>query len=168
MFRFTRSERAHRRATEAVRRLPYWDSARGPMPDGTLRQAAGARLIAAPNQQVLIPVALRYGRADPLAVHIDFPSLVSPDGKDMTWSFARELLAQGLYKPAGIGDVYIWPCGPAYTIMEFRGNEGRAVAKFDTPVLRRFLLRSYALVERGGEEVQPALVERLAALLGEA
>ncbi|WP_369228676.1 SsgA family sporulation/cell division regulator (plasmid) [Streptomyces sp. R39] len=113
-------------------------------------------------------MALRYGRADPLAVHIDFPSLVSPDGEDMTWSFARELLAQGLYEPAGIGDVYIWPCGPAYTITEFRNHEGRAVAKFDTPVLRRFLLRSYALVERGGEEVEPALVERLTALLDEA
>lgn len=168
MFRFTRNERAQRRAMESVRRLHYWDSALSPMADGTLRQAAGARLIAAPDQQILIPVALRYGRADPLAVHIDFPSLVSPDGEDMTWSFARELLAQGLYEPVGIGDVYIWPCGPAYTIMEFRSHEGRAMAKFSTPVLRRFLLRSYTLVERGREEVEPALVERLADLLGEA
>lgn len=168
MFRFTRHERAHRRAPEAGRRLPGWGFAGSPVTDGMLRQAAGARLIAAPNQQVLIPVALRYGRTDPLAVHIDFPSLVSPDDRDMTWTFARELLAQGLYQPAGIGDVYIWPCGPAYTIMEFRGAEGRAVAKFDTSVLRRFLLRSYALVDRGSEDVEPALDRGLAALLGEA
>ncbi|MGW3953669.1 SsgA family sporulation/cell division regulator [Streptomyces sp. NPDC004752] len=160
-----RKERAHRRATEAGRRLLSPDLTRQPMTDGMLRQAAAARLIGATDQQILIPVALRYCRADPLAVHIDFPSLVSPDGEDMTWSFARELLTEGLHHPAGIGDVYIWPCAPAHTIIEFRGLDGRAVAKFDTSVLRRFLLRSYTVVDRGGEDVEPALEERLAALL---
>ncbi|MDX3763405.1 SsgA family sporulation/cell division regulator [Streptomyces sp. AK02-04a] len=132
---------------------------------GTIRQAVRTRLIVAPNQQISIPVTLRYSSDDPLAVHIEFPAIVSPDAQDMTWCFARDLMAGGICRPSGLGDVRIWPGGRAYTIMEFSSSEGRVVAKFDTPVLIRFLLRSYALVDHGREDVGPAIEEGLAALL---
>ncbi|WP_354671280.1 SsgA family sporulation/cell division regulator [Streptomyces sp. S.PB5] len=132
-----------------------------------VKQAARARLAAILNQQISIPVTLRYDSADPLAVHIDFPGLVSRDGKEMTWSFARELLANGLRHPTGMGDVHIWPSGRAHTVMEFQTPEGRASATFDTPALHRFLLRSYRVVEQGTEVLGPALERHLTALLDE-
>lgn len=132
-----------------------------------IRQAARTRLTAELNQQISIPVSLRYSSADPLAVHIDFPALVSNDGKEMTWTFARWLLENGLHRPSGIGDVRVWPCVRTHTMVEFRSPEGKAVARFDTPVIQRFLLRSYAVVGLDSEDVGPAIEESLAALLDE-
>lgn len=162
-----RKEWLPRRATKETRLgLGSNPEVRGrPATGVTISLAARARLAATVNQQISIPVTLRYSRTDPLAVHIDFPAVVSLDGQDMTWSFARELLASGLRRPSGIGDVRIWPSGHAYTVIEFRTPEGKAAAKFDTPVLDRFLSRSCALVDRGRENLGPALEASLAALL---
>lgn len=165
MFKFLHIVRLRR----AARRKRQYSA---PGPEGqrsgasdTISQATRARLTAALNEQISVPVTLRYSSADPLAVHVDFPALVSSDGQDMTWTFDRELLANGLCRRSGLGDVRIRPFGRACTIMEFRSSEGRAVSKFDTPALIRFLLRSYALVERGREDMGPAIEEGLAALL---
>ncbi|MFD8395516.1 SsgA family sporulation/cell division regulator [Streptomyces sp. NPDC059680] len=166
MFKFMRWL-PHRAAKAAQ---PFFGTDREGQPPNTdvvIRQAARTRLTAEPNQQISIPVSLHYSSADPLAVHIDFPALVSSDGKEMTWSFARDLLENGLHRPSGIGDVHVWPYAHTHTMMEFRTPEGKAVAKFDTPVIQRFLLRSYVVVGRGSEDVGQALDRGLAALLDE-
>ncbi|WP_308184827.1 SsgA family sporulation/cell division regulator [Streptomyces sp. MNU76] len=99
-------------------------------------------------------------------MHIDFPSGSSADGADVTWAFARTLLAEGLTGPAGIGDVHLWPCGPAHTVVELHSPHGMAMIRFDTSSLRRFLHRSYAVVALGGEDLEPALDDGLTSLLG--
>ncbi|MCL7425616.1 SsgA family sporulation/cell division regulator [Streptomyces sp. NPDC057806] len=134
--------------------------------DVTLEQPVRARLITADEEVVPAPATLRYRSTDPLAVHIDFPSEVSLDGEGVTWTFARSLLAEGLHGPAGAGDVHIWPCGPARTVLEFHSPYGLALLQFDSAALRRFLARSCAVVAVGQEDIGSAVDEGLSALFG--
>jgi hypothetical protein len=127
--------------------------------DVTLEQPARARLIIARGRELPVPALFRYTAADPLAVHLDFPPEVSLDGEEVTWTFARALLEEGLAGPAGSGDVHIWPCGRARTVLEFHSPYGLALLRFDTSALRRFLLRTYAVVGAGQEDLA-AVVER--------
>ncbi|MER6955515.1 MULTISPECIES: SsgA family sporulation/cell division regulator [unclassified Streptomyces] len=134
--------------------------------DITLEQPVRASLITADDQELPVPATLRYAATDPFAVHVDFPSEVSLAGEAVTWTFARALLEQGVSGPAGSGDVHIWPCGPDRTVMEFHSPLGMALLQFDSCALRRFLLRSYAVVAAGREDVGAAVDQGLQALLG--
>jgi hypothetical protein len=134
--------------------------------DITLEQPVRARLITAEDQELPVPATLRYDSTDPFAVHVDFPPEVSLAGEAVTWTFGRALLEQGVSGPAGSGDAHIWPCGRARTVMEFHSPLGLALLQFDTGALRRFLLRSYAVVAAGQEDVDAAVDQGLQALLG--
>ncbi|MEU5275515.1 SsgA family sporulation/cell division regulator [Streptomyces asoensis] len=134
--------------------------------DVTLEQPVRARLITSEDQELPVPATLRYDSADPFAVHVDFPPEVSLAGESVTWTFGRALLEQGVDGPAGTGDVHIWPCGPVRTVVEFHSPLGLALLQFDTGALRRFLLRSYAVVAAGREDVGAAVDRGLEALLG--
>jgi hypothetical protein len=134
--------------------------------DTTFQQPAPARLITAENQELPIPATLRYGSIDPLAVCVDFPPEVSLDGQGVTWTFARALLEEGLSGPAGAGDVHIWPCGRDTTVVEFHSPYGLALLQFPTPALRGFLLRTYAVVGAGQEDLDQAVERGLGELFG--
>jgi hypothetical protein len=134
--------------------------------DITLEQPASARLITGEDQELPVPGTLRYNSADPLAVCIDFPPEVSLDGEGVTWAFGRALLAEGLDGPAGSGDVHIWPCGGDRTVLEFHSPYGLALLQFETPALRRFLLRTYAMVGAGQEDLGAAVDLGLSSLFG--
>ncbi|OQR65333.1 SsgA family sporulation/cell division regulator [Streptomyces maremycinicus] len=134
--------------------------------DITLEQPVRARLITAEDQELPVPATLRYDSADPFAVHIDFPPEVSLAGEAVTWTFGRALLEQGVSGPAGSGDVHIWPCGPVRTVVEFHSPLGLALLQFETGALSRFLLRSYAVVAAGREDVGAAVDQGLEVLLG--
>lgn len=66
----------------------------------------------------LLEGELVFDAADPYAVTMH---LEAKAGR-VTWTFARDLLAEGLYDPAGDGDVQVWPClsgaGEAVVIIE--------------------------------------------------
>ncbi|MEI5101107.1 SsgA family sporulation/cell division regulator [Streptomyces sp. PmtG] len=132
----------------------------------TLEQSARARLITPEGRERPIPVTLRYTASDPFAVQVAFPPEVSLDGAEVTWVFARHLLEQGLGAPAGTGDVHIWPCGRARTVLEFHAPHGLALVQFDRAALRRFLARSYAVVGADGEAAELDLDRGLTRLLG--
>ncbi|KOU69115.1 SsgD protein [Streptomyces sp. MMG1533] len=134
--------------------------------DITLAQPARARLITAENQELPVPATLRYLSVDPLAVHVDFPPEVALDGEGATWTFARGLLEEGLAGPAGSGDVHLWPCGSDRTVVELHSPYGMALLQFDTAALRRFLLRTYAVVGAGSEDVGAAVEQGLTSLFG--
>jgi Streptomyces sporulation and cell division protein, SsgA len=134
--------------------------------DTTIEQAARARLITAESQELPVPAILRYDSTDPLAVCVDFPPEVSLDGQGVTWTFARVLLEEGLSGPVGGGDVHIWPCGRSATVVEFHSPYGLALLQFDTPDLREFLLRTYAVVGAGQEDLGEAVEQGLSALFG--
>ncbi|TXS52477.1 SsgA family sporulation/cell division regulator [Streptomyces sp. uw30] len=127
--------------------------------DIALEQPARARLITGEEREVPVSAKLRYASTDPLAVYIDFPGEVSLDGQGATWTFARTLLEAGLRGPAGDGDVHIWPSGDERTVVELHSPYGMALLQFDTGALHRFLLRTYAVVAAGEEDLE-AVVER--------
>ncbi|MGX1369745.1 hypothetical protein RKD19_005104 [Streptomyces canus] len=133
----------------------------------SLQQTVRARLISPGDPELPVRPTLRYDSAEPFAVHIDFPADVSADGEGVTWIFGRALLEEGLEAPAGEGDVRIRPCGWARTVIEFHSPLGLAVIRFGTAPLRRFLLRSYEVVEPGTEDLGPDLDHGLAALFDE-
>ncbi|MBO1417367.1 SsgA family sporulation/cell division regulator [Streptomyces sp. FH025] len=58
------------------------------------------------GEPVTVPALLSYRTHDPLAVRIVFHT---PTAGHVPWVFARDLLAQGLHRPSGHGDVQIWP-----------------------------------------------------------
>ncbi|KUN26556.1 SsgD protein [Streptomyces antibioticus] len=132
----------------------------------TLEQTTGASLLTPDDEELAVTLTLRYLSADPLAVHLLFPAWISLDGEELTWTFARSLLEEGLGSPAGVGSVHVRPYDGARTAVEFRAPEGVAIVLFDTRTLNRFLLRTYTITEPGGEPLEPVVDEGLAALLG--
>jgi hypothetical protein len=134
--------------------------------DMTLEQPARGLLITADEQERPVPARLCYHSADPLAVHFVFPAEVCLDGSEATWTFGRTLLEEGLRGPAGAGDVHLWPCGPRHTAVELHAPCGMALLRFDTEALRRFLLRTYAVVPAGREDIGAAVEQGLEALFG--
>ncbi|MFF8971784.1 SsgA family sporulation/cell division regulator [Streptomyces sp. NPDC014995] len=132
----------------------------------TVRQPARADLITTGERELPVSATLRYTSDDPLAVHLDFPPEACLRGEAVTWTFGRALLEEGLRGPAGSGDVQLWPCGRTRTVMELHSPLGLALLQFDTAALRRFLLRSYAVVEAGREDVGAEVDRGLNALLG--
>ncbi|MEU8913811.1 MULTISPECIES: SsgA family sporulation/cell division regulator [Streptomyces] len=131
-------------------------------------QAVQARLIATAPRSQVIPASLRYDRADPFAVRLVFPPAASLDGAEVTWTFGRELLEEGLHGAAGAGDVQIWPYDDDAVVVEFHAVGGMAVVQFETQELRAFLTQSYELVAKGDEARHLDVEADLAALLREA
>ncbi|MEU2718294.1 SsgA family sporulation/cell division regulator [Streptomyces sp. NPDC007205] len=134
--------------------------------DITLEQPVRARLVTLEDAGCPAAATLRYTSRDPLAIHMDFPAELSLTGADITWSFARDLLWAGLTAVVGEGDVHIWPCARSTTVLEFYGADGMALVEFERDVLHSFLLRTYAAVAMGQEDVGPAIDSCLSALMG--
>ncbi|MFD3487611.1 SsgA family sporulation/cell division regulator [Streptomyces sp. NPDC058665] len=124
-----------------------------------VEQPAKVRLITDAPHHGCLTVTLRYDSADPLAVRVAFPAEVSRDDAEVVWAFARQLLESGLRTPSGEGDVRVWPCGRAQTMLEFHSPEGVALTQFDTSLLRRFLRLTHQTVPVG-EERYPLRAKR--------
>ena len=64
------------------------------------------KLILSPERSIPVPARLSYRSDDPYAVHVAFHI-----GSDhpVNWTFARELLVEGVFRPCGHGDVRVWP-----------------------------------------------------------
>jgi hypothetical protein len=102
-----------------------------------------------------VRTSLRYDPAEPCSVEVLFHF---DDGYGpVRWSFARELLVDGLDEPAGLGDVRIWPWPTPrgdLIALAISSPEGHALFEVPRAVLVRFLRRTYAVVPRGRESVQ--------------
>ena len=95
---------------------------------------------------------LVFDPADPYAVQLVFGH---ETGRDVTWSFARDLLAEGLYEPAGDGDVLVWPClgtnGSAVVVIELRSPHGMAMLQTSSKAVQRFVSDVFDAVPAGTE-----------------
>ena len=116
-----------------------------------IEQAVQARLVATAPRTESVAATLRYDREDPYAVSMAFPPPATLEGVEVSWAFARELLAQGMEGPAGVGDVRLRPYGYDRTVVEFHAPEGVAMVHIRTAELRSFLKRSEHLVPCGRE-----------------
>src|SRR6201995_4742951 len=81
---------------------------------------------------------LSYDPTDPYAVTM---RLEARSGS-VTWTFARELLAVGLFEPSGDGDVQVWPClsstGEAVVIVELSSPDGSALLQTGSRAVQQF------------------------------
>lgn len=125
------------------------------------------RLILSSKTSLPVPVSLRYDTADPYAVHAAFHT---GDEDTVDWVFARESLAEGLHRPAGIGDVQVWPSrshGLDVVCIALTGEEGEALLHAPARVLEAFLERTDAAVPPGAEHGHLDVDQELSRFLAE-
>ncbi|MFE9560144.1 SsgA family sporulation/cell division regulator [Streptomyces sp. NPDC006487] len=108
-----------------------------------------------PAGQVYFLARFSYDGGDPYVVQAEFL-----DGADVLarWHFDRQMLAEGLHRPVGEGDVAFRPdkeSGRDELRIELIGRspdqQDDAVVFLDAPVLRGFLDETYAVVAAGEE-----------------
>ena len=103
------------------------------------------------GQSLPVPVVLRYDTADPYAVCAEFRATPT---ETVVWTFARELMAQGLSEPAGEGDVRICPSDSHAAdgvLIALCSEDGAALVRATTSEVVDFLSQSYAICPRGEE-----------------
>jgi hypothetical protein len=114
-------------------------------------QPVALELIDTAGTATPIEAELRYDPADPYAVTTVFKTGAS----QVRWTFGRELLTEGLYEPAGDGDVHVWPCldsaGHAVVIIELCSPDGEALVQARAGDLQSFVERMNQAVARGSE-----------------
>ncbi len=117
----------------------------------TVTQHVTLELIDSTGAATPIEAELRYDARDPYAVTTVF---MTGSGQ-VRWTFGRELLTEGLYEPAGDGDVHVWPCldsrGHAVVIIELCSPDGEALVQARTGDLSGFVERMNKAVEPGSE-----------------
>ncbi|MBL1080390.1 SsgA family sporulation/cell division regulator [Streptomyces actinomycinicus] len=123
------------------------------------------RLILSPERSVPVPARLGYRSDDPYAVHISF-HINSEHPVD--WTFARELLVEGVFRPCGNGDVRVWPAkaeGHGVVLMALSSPEGDALLEAPVPQVSAWLERTLRLVPPGTEGGQLGIDDALDQLL---
>ncbi|MFE7092975.1 SsgA family sporulation/cell division regulator [Streptomyces erythrochromogenes] len=92
-----------------------------------------------------LPVTLTYSQADRHAITVAFHTGTD---SDVRWTFARDLLVDGLHHSVGIGDVIVWPTTPAPPTgsndaprvhIRLRSPDGTALLSVARPDIAAFL-----------------------------
>ena len=125
-------------------------------------------LAMSPKHGITVPARLSYRADDPLAVHFTFH--VGTEAP-VEWSFSRDLLAEGLRKPCGHGDVRLWPttvAGRPVLYVALASLDGDALLTAPAEGVRSWLRLTHQLVAPGAESVTPALDRELDAMLAAA
>ncbi|MFD9061129.1 SsgA family sporulation/cell division regulator [Kitasatospora purpeofusca] len=116
------------------------------------------------GQWVAVGTRLRYHRADPFAIYLDTHlELYDP----VTWIFGRDLLSEGLVRPAGLGDVTVRRCGDPWALEIILAGEGGPVA-LRAPVtsMAGFLQSTWESVPAGDEPENLDIDSLLQTILG--
>ncbi|WP_318213043.1 SsgA family sporulation/cell division regulator [Streptomyces sp. SCL15-6] len=123
------------------------------------------RLILSPEYGVPVPARLTYLADDPYAVHITFHI---DSGHPVHWTFARELLVEGVFRPCGHGDVRVWPSkaeGRSVVLMALSSPDGDALLEAPSAQVSAWLERTLRAVPPGSEGARLGLDDGLAELL---
>jgi hypothetical protein len=112
----------------------------------TLHQDLDAILVVDGDPTLPVGARLTYVANDPYAVQMSFRT---GDGM-VTWTFARELLFDGMRRPTGEGDVFLEPDGDGVRLV-LTAPTGMAEFALDAFDLAVFLEETSNLVPRGQE-----------------
>lgn len=127
------------------------------------------RLIVPGAAALPVRADLDYDVADPYAVSVSFHTGTGPGSGDVVqWTFARQLLSDGVSVPAGEGDVQVWPStsgNGAVVCLSLSSPSGRALFEVPLGDLVEFLGRTYDQVPTGREGDHVDVEAELALLL---
>ncbi|WP_432157317.1 SsgA family sporulation/cell division regulator [Streptomyces sp. bgisy153] len=123
------------------------------------------RLILSPERSIPVPARLGYRSDDPFAVHVTF----HVDSEfPVHWTFARELLVEGVFRPCGQGDVRVWPTkaeGRGVMLMALSSPDGDALLEAPAAQVSVWLERTLRVVPPGTEREQLGIDDALDQLL---
>ncbi|MEV6652303.1 SsgA family sporulation/cell division regulator [Streptomyces sp. NPDC051219] len=125
-------------------------------------------LVLSPERSISVPARLAYRTDDPYAVHITFHV---GSNSPVHWTFARELLVEGVFRPCGHGDVRIWPTkvdARSVLRMALSSPEGDALLEAPALAVSSWLERTLRVVPPGTETGELRIDDGLAELLAPA
>ncbi|KMS72459.1 sporulation protein SsgA [Streptomyces viridochromogenes] len=125
------------------------------------------RLILGPERSIPVAALLSYHSDDPYAVHIAFH--VNSD-HPVHWTFSRDLLVEGVFRPCGHGDVRVWPTkadGRSLVLMGLSSPDGDALLEAPAAQVSAWLERTLRLVPPGTEGEQLGIDDALDQLLAQ-
>ncbi|MFJ9727069.1 SsgA family sporulation/cell division regulator [Streptomyces sp. NPDC101209] len=125
------------------------------------------RMILSPERGIPVPARLSYRTDDPYAVHVAF-HIHSEQPVD--WTFARELLVEGVFRPCGQGDVRVWPTkteGRGVVLMALSSPDGDALLEAPAAQVSAWLERTLRVVPPGTEGGQLGIDDALDQLLAQ-
>ncbi|GLW74481.1 hypothetical protein Kpho02_67790 [Kitasatospora phosalacinea] len=102
--------------------------------DGVITVEAGLIIRLLGEEEFRMPATLTYRSSDPYAILM----CVNPGTENVTWTFGRSLIYEGIRKVAGTGDVKIWP---GFKIPERASSRG-GQAGFEVPSSLREMRRA--------------------------
>ncbi|MFE8016144.1 SsgA family sporulation/cell division regulator [Streptomyces antibioticus] len=123
------------------------------------------RLVLSPERSIPVPARLSYRSDDPFAVHIVFHI---DSEHPVHWTFARELLVEGVFRPCGHGDVRVWPTkvdGRSVVLITLSSPDGDALLEAPAAQVSAWLERTLRVVPPGTEGEQLGIDDGLAELL---
>lgn len=109
------------------------------------------QLVLSPERSIPVPARLVYRSDDPYAVHITFHI---GSETPVHWTFARELLMDGVFRPCGEGDVRVWPGrvrDRTVICLALRSPEGEALLHAPSQAIAAWLERTLRVVPPGTE-----------------
>jgi hypothetical protein len=131
----------------------------------TVERELELRLVLSPERSVPVPALLAYRTDDPYAVHVTFHI---GSAHPVNWTFARELLVEGVFRACGHGDVRIWPTkveGRGVVLMALSSPDGDALLEAPSAQISAWLERTLRAVPPGTESERLGIDEGLAELL---
>jgi hypothetical protein len=128
------------------------------------------RLVVPGSASLPVLASLRFDVSDPYAVHVAFRTGGEErPGDTVEWTFARQLLTDGVTRPVGEGDVQVWPSHSDDNLPVVRlalsSPSGRALFEVPLGELVEFLSATYTAVPTGSESDFVDLDAELALLL---
>jgi hypothetical protein len=125
------------------------------------------RLVLSPERSIPVPARLSYRTDDPYAVHVAF-HITSEH--PVHWTFSRDLLVEGVFRPSGHGDVRVWPTkteGRSVVLMALSSPDGDALLEGPSAQVSAWLERTLRAVPPGTEGEQLGIDEALDQLLAQ-
>ncbi|MFJ8044956.1 SsgA family sporulation/cell division regulator [Kitasatospora sp. NPDC096147] len=134
---------------------------------GVLERDLTMDLLVSPQDSIPVRARLGYRTEDPYAVHVTFHvQSASP----VSWYFARELLAEGVYRATGNGDVRVWPTtvgGRGLLTLMLRSLEGDVLLQASAETVADWVRQTEELVPPGTERVHEQVDRVLRELLAD-
>ncbi|MDQ1019201.1 SsgA family sporulation/cell division regulator [Streptomyces afghaniensis] len=122
-------------------------------------------LVLSPERRIPVPARLGYVTDDPYAVHVTFHV---DSAHPVRWTFARDLLVEGVFRPCGRGDVRVWPTkaeGRGVVLVALSSPDGDALLEAPAAPVSAWLERTLRVVPPGSEGEQLGLDDEPAELL---